>query len=85
MSLGIMLIKGVDLFLQNYVTGKYEKFEKRMREKKEQEHFKKTLEDFAEKFIGKHQNEIVATSQFADYIDRYNKIEIIFFPDTYFI
>lgn len=72
MSLGIMLIKGVDLFLQNYVTGKYEKFEKRMREKKEQEHFKKTLEDFAEKFIGKHQNEIVATSQFADYIDRYN-------------
>ncbi len=72
MSLGIMLIKGVDLFLQNYVTGKYEKFEKKMREKKEKENFKKSLEDFADKFVGKHQNEIVATSQFADYIDGYN-------------
>ena len=74
MKLGLLLIKGVDQILQNFVLGQYEEFKKKLKTKKEQENFKNNLKDFADKFTAKHQNEIVATSQFADYLDSYNVI-----------
>ena len=74
MELGLLLIKGVDQILQNFVLGQYEEFKKKLKTKKEQENFKNNLKDFADKFTAKHQNEIVATSQFADYLDSYNVI-----------
>ena len=77
MNTGLMLIKCVDLILQNAVSEKYEKFKETLRKNKEQQNFKNKLLNFCDKFIEKHPNEIVATSYFANYLEHYNVIEHI--------
>lgn len=75
MSLASMLIKCVDLILQNTISDRYDHFRKNLRDKKEELNFKKKLQEFCDRFIEKHPKEIVSTSYFADYLEHYNIIE----------
>ena len=75
--IGRMLIKGIDLILQNTVLEKYDKIRTQMRGKKEQQYFKDKLLDFGDKFIENHPHDIVATRHFANYLANYNVIEHI--------